>query len=77
MFSSHTWVQCSRVLLLGSTGLKYFPPCFSHHSFLNQENRRRAKEEISNMEEEMALAEEQLRARRDEQERKSSTGSVK
>lgn len=44
---------------------------------LFQENRRRAKEEISNMEEEMSLAEEQLRARRDEQEKKSNPGSVK
>ncbi len=42
-----------------------------------QENRRRAKEEINNMEEEMSLAQEQLRARREEQERKSSAGSVR
>lgn len=42
-----------------------------------QENRRRAKEEISNMEEEMSLAEEQLRARRDEQEKKSNVGSLR
>ncbi|XP_061738487.1 pre-mRNA-splicing factor ATP-dependent RNA helicase PRP16 isoform X2 [Nerophis ophidion] len=41
-----------------------------------QENRRRAKEEITNMEEEMLLAQEQLRSRRDEQERKN-IGTVK
>lgn len=45
--------------------------------FALQENRRRAKEEITNMEEEMSMAEEQLRARREEQEKKNSTGSVK
>ncbi|MGH0124000.1 UNVERIFIED_CONTAM: hypothetical protein FKN15_019274 [Acipenser sinensis] len=42
-----------------------------------QENRRRAKEEISAMEEEMSLAEQQLRSRREEQERKSNLGSVR
>lgn len=42
-----------------------------------QENRRRAKEEISIMEEEMSLAQQQLRARRDEQERKSNLGSTR
>ncbi|KAG7282469.1 hypothetical protein CRUP_000465, partial [Coryphaenoides rupestris] len=41
------------------------------------ENRRRAKEEITIMEEEMSLAEEQLRTRREEQEKKSNTGSVR
>lgn len=40
-----------------------------------QENRRRAKEEISNMEEEMSLAEQQLRARREEQEKRNTLGS--
>lgn len=42
-----------------------------------QENRRRAKEEISNMEKEMVLAEEQLRTRREEQDKKSNIGSAK
>lgn len=42
-----------------------------------QENRRRAKEEITNMEEEMSLAQEQLRSRREEQDRKSNMGSVR
>ncbi|XP_041124804.1 pre-mRNA-splicing factor ATP-dependent RNA helicase PRP16-like isoform X2 [Polyodon spathula] len=42
-----------------------------------QENHRRAKEEISAMEEEMSLAEQQLRSRREEQERKSNLGSVR
>ncbi|KAL4613547.1 pre-mRNA-splicing factor ATP-dependent RNA helicase PRP16 [Arapaima gigas] len=42
-----------------------------------EENRRRAKEEISIMEEEMSLAEQQLRARREEQERKSNMGSAR
>uniref|UniRef100_A0A674DE11 Pre-mRNA-splicing factor ATP-dependent RNA helicase PRP16 n=1 Tax=Salmo trutta TaxID=8032 RepID=A0A674DE11_SALTR len=36
------------------------------------ENRRRAKEEITNMEEEMSLAEQQLRSRREDQDRKSN-----
>lgn len=44
---------------------------------LFQENRRRAKEELSNMEEEMSLAEEQLRARREDQEKKSNVGSLR
>lgn len=43
--------------------------------FFSQENRRRAKEEISNMEEEMSLAEQQLRARREEQEKRNTLGS--
>uniref|UniRef100_H3CVC9 Pre-mRNA-splicing factor ATP-dependent RNA helicase PRP16 n=1 Tax=Tetraodon nigroviridis TaxID=99883 RepID=H3CVC9_TETNG len=42
-----------------------------------QENRRRAREEISNMEEEMSMAQQQLRARREEQEKKSNLGSVR
>lgn len=42
-----------------------------------QENRRRAKEEITNMEEEMSLAQQQLLARKDEQERKNNIGSVR
>lgn len=44
---------------------------------LFQENRRRAKEEITNMEEEMSLAEEHLRARREEHDKKSNIGSVR
>ena len=45
---------------------------------LLQENRRRAKEEITNMEEEMSLAQQQLLSRREEQERKNcNTGSVR
>uniref|UniRef100_A0A3Q2QDK7 Pre-mRNA-splicing factor ATP-dependent RNA helicase PRP16 n=1 Tax=Fundulus heteroclitus TaxID=8078 RepID=A0A3Q2QDK7_FUNHE len=42
-----------------------------------QENRRRAKEELTNMEQEMMLAQEQLRARREEQEKKSNASSVR
>ncbi|TWW68055.1 pre-mRNA-splicing factor ATP-dependent RNA helicase PRP16 [Takifugu flavidus] len=42
-----------------------------------QENRRRAREEISSMETEMSMAEQQLRARREEQEKKSNLGSVR
>ncbi|XP_062327038.1 pre-mRNA-splicing factor ATP-dependent RNA helicase PRP16 [Osmerus eperlanus] len=42
-----------------------------------QENRRRAKEEITNMEEEMSLAQQQLLARKDEHERRSNVGSVR
>lgn len=51
--------------------------CILFICLLFQENRRRAKEELSNMEEEMSLAEEQLRARRDEQEKKSNVGSLR
>ncbi|XP_055504934.1 pre-mRNA-splicing factor ATP-dependent RNA helicase PRP16 [Leucoraja erinacea] len=42
-----------------------------------QENRRRAKEELSSMEEEMAMAQEQLRARKEEQEKKNILNSVR
>ncbi|XP_014797821.1 PREDICTED: pre-mRNA-splicing factor ATP-dependent RNA helicase PRP16-like [Calidris pugnax] len=48
-----------------------------HAGKSRQENRRRAKEEVSAMEEEMALAEEQLRARREEQERRNPLGSTR
>ncbi|KAJ7986110.1 hypothetical protein DPEC_G00347400 [Dallia pectoralis] len=41
------------------------------------ENRRRAKEEITNMEEEMSLAQQQLRSRREDQDRKSNVSSVR
>lgn len=42
-----------------------------------QENRRRAKEEITSMEEEMSLAQQQIRARKEEQERKNNFGSTR
>ncbi|XP_039619262.1 pre-mRNA-splicing factor ATP-dependent RNA helicase PRP16 isoform X1 [Polypterus senegalus] len=42
-----------------------------------QENRRRAKEEISAMEEEMSLAEQQIKARKEEQAKKNSLGSMR
>ncbi|XP_060693991.1 pre-mRNA-splicing factor ATP-dependent RNA helicase PRP16 isoform X1 [Hemiscyllium ocellatum] len=42
-----------------------------------QENRRRAKEELSSMEEEMAMAQEQLRARKEEQEKKHILNSAR
>lgn len=48
-----------------------------HVCILSQENRRRARDEINNMEEEMSMAEEQLQARREEQDKKSNTGSVR
>ncbi|XP_028979712.1 pre-mRNA-splicing factor ATP-dependent RNA helicase PRP16 isoform X2 [Esox lucius] len=41
------------------------------------ENRRRAKEEITNMEEEMSLAQQQLRSRREDQDKKSNISSVR
>lgn len=44
---------------------------------LFQENRRRAKEEISNMEEEMSLAQQQILARKEEQDRKNNLGTVR
>lgn len=53
------------------------PPQGLKRIFIQQENRRRAREEISNMEEEMSMAEQQLRSRREEQEKKSNLGSVR
>lgn len=41
------------------------------------ENRRRAKAELTNMEEEMSMAEKQLRSRREENDRKSNVSSVR
>ncbi|KAK7169839.1 hypothetical protein R3I94_000163 [Phoxinus phoxinus] len=48
-----------------------------HANKSRQENRRRAKEEITIMEEEMSLAQQQILARKEEQDRKNNLGSVR
>lgn len=59
-------------------GISFLSVSLPHlFALLFQENRRRAKEELTNMEEEMSMAEEQLRSRRDEQEKKTNTAIVK
>ena len=65
----------SYVSMVNSSSLSPLTPLFLSLSV--QENRRRAKEEITNMEEEMSLAEQQLRSRREDQDRKSNVGSVR
>ncbi|TMS13493.1 Pre-mRNA-splicing factor ATP-dependent RNA helicase PRP16 [Larimichthys crocea] len=78
VMTTKEYMQC--VTAVDGEWLAELGPMFysiKHAGKSRQENRRRAKEEISNMEEEMSLAEEQLRARREEQAKKSNTGSVK
>ncbi|TNN87585.1 Pre-mRNA-splicing factor ATP-dependent RNA helicase PRP16 [Liparis tanakae] len=60
-------------------GMGYTPDYIIYHELVmtTKDNRRRAKEELTSMEQEMSMAEEQLRSRRDEQEKKSTTGTVK
>ncbi|XP_074929956.1 pre-mRNA-splicing factor ATP-dependent RNA helicase PRP16 [Chelonoidis abingdonii] len=76
--SPQEYMQC--VTSVDGEWLAELGPMFysiKHAGKSRQENRRRAKEEVSAMEEEMALAEEQLRARREEQERRNPLGSVR
>ncbi|KAA8595645.1 hypothetical protein FQN60_010936 [Etheostoma spectabile] len=78
VMTTKEYMQC--VTAVDGEWLAELGPMFysiKHAGKSRQENRRRAKEEISNMEEEMSMAEEQLRARREEQEKKSITGTVK
>uniref|UniRef100_A0A3B4YGA8 RNA helicase n=1 Tax=Seriola lalandi dorsalis TaxID=1841481 RepID=A0A3B4YGA8_SERLL len=78
VMTTKEYMQC--VTAVDGEWLAELGPMFysiKHAGKSRQENRRRAKEEITNMEEEMAMAEEQLRTRREEQEKKSNTGSVK
>uniref|UniRef100_A0A665WCB2 RNA helicase n=1 Tax=Echeneis naucrates TaxID=173247 RepID=A0A665WCB2_ECHNA len=78
VMTTKEYMQC--VTAVDGEWLAELGPMFysiKHAGKSRQENRRRAKEEITNMEEEMALAQEQLRARREEQEKKSITSSVK
>ncbi|KAL1270616.1 hypothetical protein QQF64_029632 [Cirrhinus molitorella] len=72
------YMQC--VTAVDGEWLAELGPMFysiKHAGKTRQENRRRAKEEITNMEEEMSLAQEQIRARKEEQERKNNLGSVR
>ncbi|XP_043937837.1 pre-mRNA-splicing factor ATP-dependent RNA helicase PRP16 [Protopterus annectens] len=78
VMTSKEYMQC--VTAVDGEWLAELGPMFysiKHAGKTRQENRRRAKEEISAMEEEMAIAEEQLRARREEHERKSTLNSIR
>ncbi|KAG9336921.1 hypothetical protein JZ751_030034 [Albula glossodonta] len=78
VMTTKEYMQC--VTAVDGEWLAELGPMFysiKHAGKSRQENRRRAKEEISIMEEEMSLAEQQLRARREEQERKSNLGSTR
>ncbi|XP_036391392.1 pre-mRNA-splicing factor ATP-dependent RNA helicase PRP16 [Megalops cyprinoides] len=78
VMTTKEYMQC--VTAVDGEWLAELGPMFysiKHAGKSRQENRRRAKEEISIMEEEMSLAEQQLRARKEEQERKSSLGSAR
>ncbi|XP_026866548.2 pre-mRNA-splicing factor ATP-dependent RNA helicase PRP16 isoform X1 [Electrophorus electricus] len=78
VMTTKEYMQC--VTAVEGEWLAELGPMFysiKHAGKSRQENRRRAKEEISIMEEEMSLAEQQIRARREEQERKSSLGSTR
>ncbi|XP_053094210.1 pre-mRNA-splicing factor ATP-dependent RNA helicase PRP16 isoform X2 [Pangasianodon hypophthalmus] len=76
VMTTKEYMQC--VTAVDGEWLAELGPMFysiKHAGKSRQENRRRAKEEISNMEEEMSLAEQQLRARREEQEKRNTLGS--
>ncbi|XP_072321945.1 pre-mRNA-splicing factor ATP-dependent RNA helicase PRP16 isoform X1 [Eucyclogobius newberryi] len=76
VMTTKEYMQC--VTAVDGEWLAELGPMFysiKHAGKSRQENRRRAKEEITNMEEEMAMAQEQMQARREEQERKSNPGS--
>ncbi|XP_076879713.1 pre-mRNA-splicing factor ATP-dependent RNA helicase PRP16 isoform X2 [Brachyhypopomus gauderio] len=78
VMTTKEYMQC--VTAVDGEWLAELGPMFysiKHAGKSRQENRRRAKEEISIMEEEMSLAEKQLRARREEQERKNLLGSTR
>ncbi|XP_035422173.1 pre-mRNA-splicing factor ATP-dependent RNA helicase PRP16 [Cygnus atratus] len=78
VMTTKEYMQC--VTAVDGEWLAELGPMFysiKHAGKSRQENRRRAKEEVSAMEEEMALAEEQLRARREEQERRNPLGSAR
>ncbi|XP_066503641.1 pre-mRNA-splicing factor ATP-dependent RNA helicase PRP16 isoform X3 [Hoplias malabaricus] len=78
VMTTKEYMQC--VTAVDGEWLAELGPMFysiKHAGKSRQENRRRAKEEITNMEEEMSLAEQQLRARKEEQERKNNIGSAR
>ncbi|KAJ8400510.1 hypothetical protein AAFF_G00396340 [Aldrovandia affinis] len=78
VMTTKEYMQC--VTAVDGEWLAELGPMFysiKHAGKSRQENRRRAKEEISIMEEEMSLAQKQLRARKEEHERKSNLGSIR
>ncbi|XP_063293889.1 pre-mRNA-splicing factor ATP-dependent RNA helicase PRP16 [Pelobates fuscus] len=78
VMTTKEYMQC--VTAVDGEWLAELGPMFysiKHAGKSRQENRRRAKEEVSIMEEEMIMAEEQLRSRREEQEKKSTLGSTR
>uniref|UniRef100_A0A3B3B5P0 RNA helicase n=1 Tax=Oryzias melastigma TaxID=30732 RepID=A0A3B3B5P0_ORYME len=78
VMTTKEYMQC--VTAVDGEWLAELGPMFysiKHAGRSRQENRRRAKEEITNMEEEMAMAQEQLRTRREEQEKKSNMNTVR
>lgn len=78
VMTTKEYMQC--VTAVDGEWLAELGPMFysiKHAGKSRQENRRRAKEEITNMEEEMSLAQEQIRARKEEQDRKNNLGSVR
>ncbi|XP_050971446.1 pre-mRNA-splicing factor ATP-dependent RNA helicase PRP16 [Labeo rohita] len=78
VMTTKEYMQC--VTAVDGEWLAELGPMFysiKHAGKSRQENRRRAKEEITNMEEEMSLAQEQIRARKEEQDRKNNVGSVR
>ncbi|XP_056318359.1 pre-mRNA-splicing factor ATP-dependent RNA helicase PRP16 [Danio aesculapii] len=78
VMTTKEYMQC--VTAVDGEWLAELGPMFysiKHAGKSRQENRRRAKEEITNMEEEMSLAQEQIRARKEEQERKNNLGSIR
>ncbi|KAJ1083659.1 hypothetical protein NDU88_003814 [Pleurodeles waltl] len=78
VMTTKEYMQC--VTSVDGEWLAELGPMFysiKHAGKSRQENRRRAKEDVSAMEEEMALAEEQLRARKEEQEKKNILGSTR
>ncbi|TRZ00209.1 hypothetical protein DNTS_022588 [Danionella cerebrum] len=78
VMTTKEYMQC--VTAVDGEWLAELGPMFysiKHAGKSRQENRRRAKAEITSMEEEMSLAQEQIRARKEEQERKSNLGSVR
>ncbi|XP_041916937.1 pre-mRNA-splicing factor ATP-dependent RNA helicase PRP16 [Alosa sapidissima] len=78
VMTTKEYMQC--VTAVDGEWLAELGPMFysiKHAGKSRQENRRRAKEEITNMEEEMSLAQQQINARKEEQDRKNNVGSIR
>uniref|UniRef100_A0A8C4Q2V9 Pre-mRNA-splicing factor ATP-dependent RNA helicase PRP16 n=1 Tax=Eptatretus burgeri TaxID=7764 RepID=A0A8C4Q2V9_EPTBU len=78
IMTSKEYMQC--VTAVEGEWLAELGPMFysvKHAGRSRQENRKRAKRELSAMEEEMALAEEQLKARREQRQRKDAAASCR